>query len=81
MEIIALFVNQKRRISMVNPFFCLVCGKKIAEDMYISAQFCDNTCRWKYFIIKQKNSSYKQLKAFVDTNKNTIEENTIFPKI
>ena len=54
---------------MTNPFFCLVCGKKLPQDMYISAQFCDSTCRWKYFKVKQRNIVQKSPKAFVDTNK------------
>jgi len=54
---------------MTNPFFCLVCGKKLAEDMYLNAKFCDNTCRWKYFIIKQKDIAKSLPKTFVDSNK------------
>jgi len=50
---------------MTNPFFCLVCGKKLAEDMYLNAKFCDNTCRWKYFIIKQKDIAKSLPKTFV----------------
>ena len=64
---------------MNNPFFCLVCGKKLAEDMYLNAKFCDNTCRWKYFIIRQKDIAKSLPKTFVDSNKNTRKEtNDIF---
>lgn len=58
---------------MNNPFFCLVCGKKLAEDLYISAKFCDNTCRWKYFIAKERNLVSKSSKTFVDTDKNITQ--------